>query len=83
MDENEREEILYRLDERTKRVDEKLSNFDDRISENREDIETNDERITANSGFLDTLWTGMKVAGAATLAAFSGVGAYLADLIHL
>lgn len=83
MDEDERDRILHRLDARTKRVDEKLNNFDERISENREDIETNDDRITANSGFLNTLWTGMKVAGAAGLAAFSGVGAYLADLIHL
>lgn len=40
MQEREKEEILYRLDERTKRVDENLDRLDDRVTENSAQIDS-------------------------------------------
>ena len=39
MDEDEKEQILYRLDERTRHINENINRLDDKVSENREDIE--------------------------------------------
>jgi t-SNARE complex subunit (syntaxin) len=46
MKEDERDEILYRLDERTKRVDEHLNRLDERVEENEQTIDNIDSRLS-------------------------------------
>lgn len=83
MDSREQEEILYRLDERTKRVDEKLNDLDERVAENSVTIENHDERISENEDNLNTAWHVIRGIGAGLLAIFSGAGAKLAGLLHI
>lgn len=79
MDEQEIEEILYRLDERTKRVDENLDRIDRLARQNRKrmqelnlKVQSNEEDIKRGKGALAIIGTAM-----------SGVLAKIAGLIHL
>lgn len=49
MDEQEKEEILYRLDERTKRVDNHLARLDNRVSENEDELKELKSQTNRNS----------------------------------
>jgi chaperonin cofactor prefoldin len=49
MDEQEKEEILYRLDERTKRVDNHLARLDNRVSENEDELRDLKSKTTKNT----------------------------------
>lgn len=80
MEEKERDEILYRLDERTKRVDDHLNRLDERVSKNEQQINKNDDRITRNSSFLDTIWTATKATGAVVAGLISGIAGALFGL---
>lgn len=80
MDEKEKEEVLYRLDERTKRVDEHLTRLDDRIQKNRENLQNHDKRIDDNEASLWAVGKVVQGIGGALLALFSGLGAKLAGL---
>lgn len=79
MDDSERDEILYRLDERTKRVDERLTQLDERVSENEEDIDVIAARAQRNESALNF---GKGVLGVLATA-LSGLAAKVAGLIHL
>lgn len=75
MDEQEKEEILYRLDERTKRVDNHLARLDNRVSEAEEELQQiktethrNSRDITYGKGLIGALGTvtftiAMKIVG--------------------
>jgi hypothetical protein len=54
MDETEKEEILYRLDERTERVDENLDRLDDKVRKNEQEIHRIDNDTKRNSQHLHT-----------------------------
>lgn len=83
MDEKEQEEILYRLDERTKRVDDYLERHDRRISALETVSEDHEERLSDGENFRSNVWTGAKGLGAAVLAAISGAGAWLSGIFHI
>lgn len=80
MDEQEREEILYRLDERTKRVDDYLERHDRRISALETVSDDHEERLSDGENFRSNVWTGAKGTGAAVIAFLSGAGAWLAGI---
>lgn len=79
MDKKEHEEILYRLDERTKRVDEHLNRLDERVAENSEKLANHDDRIQSNTADVKT----GKGLLAFIAAAISGIVAKLAGMLHL
>lgn len=54
MDEQEKEEILYRLDERTERVDQNLDRLDDKVRKNEQEIRKIDNETKRNSQHLHT-----------------------------
>lgn len=83
MDEKEQEEILYRLDERTKRVDDHLNRLDSRVRKNRQSLNNHDERISENENFLATIWRVTKATGAAMVGLVSGIGAQVAGILQL
>lgn len=60
MDDKERDEILYRLDERTKRVDDHLNRLDKRVAQNEESIEDLHDEVQSNA---DDISTAKKVLG--------------------
>jgi hypothetical protein len=68
MDEDEMEEILYRLDERTKRVDDKLNRLDRETTKNSKDIDELQDVTRRNATVLG---------GVAT--AVSGVAIWFSD----
>lgn len=78
MDQGERDKILYRLDERTKRVDGHLRRLDQRVEEVEEEIESHDDRITDNEGTLRLITkAGTGFVGLATTAIAAGVAKVL------
>lgn len=79
MDEEEREEILIRLDERTKKVDDTIERLEQRTRENSEAIETNAEQIQANS---DQLKAGKGIIGFIGMI-LSGLAAKVVGILHL
>lgn len=83
MDDQEQEEILYRLDERTKRVDDHLNRLDRRVAENEREIEDHDERISQNEDSVNTARKAVGGLGAALTAGAGGTIAKLAGLIKL
>lgn len=83
MDDKEQEEILYRLDERTKRVDEYLDRHSMRIAALEETADDHEERLSDGENFRSNVWTGAKGFGAAVLAAISGAGAWIAGIFHI
>lgn len=83
MDDQEMEEILYRLDERTKRVDEHLDRLDRQVRENRQTNQDHEERITDNEHTLGTMSRGLKGLAGAVMALFSGAGATFMGFINL
>lgn len=81
MDDSERDQILARLDARTKRVDEHLDRFEDKFDEHEEKLDNHDERISDNE---DAVRDGRRLAsalGAAIIAGISGIGAKLAGFL--
>lgn len=55
MKESERDEILWRLDERTKKVDDHLERLDQRVEENEKQLDKHNNRITDNEATLETV----------------------------
>lgn len=82
MDKQEHEEILYRLDERTKRVDDYLNRLDERVAENSKELDYHNERINENEVFIDQAWRFTKTAGAAIAAGVSGAVAAIVSYLH-
>lgn len=83
MDEKERDEILYRLDERTKRVDDHLKRLDERVSEVESELEKQDHRITQNESMLGTIDRAVKFVLSTIVASVGAVMAKIAGLIRL
>lgn len=81
MDEQEKEEILYRLDERTKKVDENLTRLSGRVAENERSLDEQDDRITSNRNNLSLINNAARVFGVTLLALMSGGGALAIGLI--
>lgn len=77
MDEQERDEILYRLDERTERVDDHLKRLERRVGAAEEALDQHDERISSNEYSLSNIRAGLHAVGLSMLAAVSGIGAKL------
>ena len=59
MDDRERDEILWRLDERTERMDARVERIDNRQSENAEAIDDLDARVTRNTTVLAGITFGL------------------------
>lgn len=59
MNQKERDELLYRLDERTERVDEAIERIDERIDENANDIDDLQLKVRRNSTALGGIGTGL------------------------
>lgn len=55
MDEKEQDEILWRVDERTKRIDDHLENIDGRVQENGEDINEVQKDVQKNENDINTI----------------------------
>lgn len=81
MDDSEHEEILYRLDERTKRVDDHLNRLDRRLAEAEEELDHLDERVDENRNTLTILTKGAASIGTIITAGISGIFAKLFGLI--
>lgn len=76
MNDDERDEILIRVDERTKRIDDALSNLRDDISENEQDIDAVEEKVTSNSTDIKTgkgILAGLATLTSALLAKVAGL----------
>jgi uncharacterized protein YlxW (UPF0749 family) len=54
MDDDERDEILYRLDERTERVDETMNRLENRVAQNEDRISKVEDRVNSNTQYLHT-----------------------------
>lgn len=52
MDQDERDELLYRLDERTERIDKRLQRVNQDIADNRNDIDVLQDKVSANENTL-------------------------------
>ncbi|SEL18037.1 hypothetical protein [Haloferax larsenii] len=52
MDDSERDEILWRLDERTERMDARVERIDNRVTQQDEVIDDLDQRVTRNTTIL-------------------------------
>lgn len=68
MDQNERDEILYRLDERTKKVDDHLERLDQRVAENEERIDELTTTVNKNSGNIKVAKRALAVLASAATA---------------
>lgn len=83
MDERQRDEILWRLDERTKRVDDHLERLDRRVAEAENELDEHDNRIQVNEEQLSLI----AKAGGGTLAflttTISAIAAKLAGIIKI
>lgn len=84
MDQMEEDELLYRLDERTKRIEEehlrRLDAVEGQVSANRGAIETLDNRVQRNETLITIMTGGLGAIGAAVAAKF---GAVMNTLRHL
>lgn len=78
MDERERDEILWRLDERTKRVDDHLNRLDKRMEDVEESVEQHDDRINDNENSIDTI---MKAGGGAIGLVTTSLSALIAHVV--
>lgn len=83
MDEKERDEILYRLDEGTKRVEGHLNRIDSRLGEIEDTVDDHEARISDNEDIIETYNKMAGGAGAALLAAITGAAAKIMGLIRL
>lgn len=83
MDEKERDEILYRLDERTKRVDDHLDRLDKRLEVLENEVEVHDERIADNEDWIQTANKAATYGGSTVLAGISALLARLAGFIKI
>lgn len=83
MDQKDRDEILWRLDERTKRVDDHLNRLDERLEEAESAISDNKENISDNSDSISLIKKTTRAAGVLITAAISGIGAKVAGLLQL
>jgi|AntRauTorcE11898_2_1112593.scaffolds.fasta_scaffold12201_2 hypothetical protein len=81
MDDSERDEILYRLDERTERIDGRLERVDERVHEQDEvikdvhakvgdDLLSLDQRVTRNTTILSAITLGLSTFVAAIVTKF-------------
>lgn len=82
MDDKERDEILYRLDERTKRVDDHLNRLDRRVESNANELDNHEERITNTESFTQTIWRVTKTGVAMMTALLSGLGAAAFEVLY-
>ncbi|WP_200531616.1 MULTISPECIES: hypothetical protein [unclassified Halorubrum] len=73
MDDRERDEILWRLDERTERMDARVERIDNRQSENAEAIEDLDTRVTRNTTVLAGITFGLSSLLAAVIGKFNAL----------
>lgn len=81
MDQKQRDEILWRLDERTKKVDDHLNRLDERLEEAEKDITKNSEEISDNSDSIELIAKTTRAAGALFAAVISGIGARLGGIL--
>lgn len=81
MDSVEQEEILYRLDERTKRVDEQLERINSSIEKHDKEINSLHSKIVENENSINNMSSAAKIGGATLLAIISGIGAKIFGLI--
>lgn len=58
MNQDERDELLYRLDARTQRVDEAINRIDERSKDNKHDISDLEETVQRNRTLLSGFATG-------------------------
>lgn len=59
MDDPERDEILWRLDERTERMDARVERMDDRQTQQDETLDDLDKRVTRNTTVLAGITFGL------------------------
>lgn len=59
MNEPERDELLYRIDERTQAIDQKVTKINSRVSENEETIDGLQSKVKRNSTILGGIGTGV------------------------
>lgn len=83
MDQQERDELLWRLDERTKKVDDHLSRLDERLEEAEEDIDEHDEKISSNEDSIRVIKKAASAGGTGIFAFLSAIGAKVAGLLHI
>lgn len=83
MQDKERDEILYRLDERTKRVDEHLDRLERRIANIEKQTDAHEERINDNEDAISTARKGVAGVGSALLAAIGGAAARIAGVLQI
>jgi len=83
MDSKERDEILYRLDERTKRVDDHLARLDERLKNVEIDVEDHDYRINENEDDLEIITKTTKSIGGTAVAILSAIFAKLIGVLEV
>lgn len=83
MDDQERDEILYRLDTRTKRVDEHINRLDERLDEHEAVLNDHDEQLSEHENTIDNMRKVGGGIGSAILALLGGIGAKIAGFLHL
>lgn len=73
MDEQEKEEVLYRLDERTKRVDEKFDKLERQVAKNEKQIRDNKETVEYHDTTLNHIKWVVGGIGSILVATISGI----------
>jgi len=79
MDDRERDEILWRLDERTERIDGRIERINSRVTKQDEALEDLDDRVTRNT----TILTGITFGVSTLIMALAGKITALLEFLRL
>lgn len=81
MDERERDQVLARLDTRTKRVDEHIDRFEKVLDEHEKQLDDHESRIQTNENNIKDGKVIIGTIGSALLAGITGLAAKVAGLL--
>jgi len=83
MDDAERDQVLARLDNRTKRVDEHIDRFEDKLKEHEEQLDDHESRIQTTESDVRNAKVLLGALGTGLLAMLSNISAKVLSILPI